>query len=144
MTARGPIRITEKPCLPPRLAGRHSAPQLPPAQQAAGAAILAASGEFQCLLLLGVTGSGKTEVYLRAIEAVIARGEQVLVLVPEIGLTPQLVTRFEGRLNAPVAVMHSGLNENERLCAWQTARAGEAAVVIGTRSAGVQPMPERA
>ena len=144
LTARGLIRITEEPCLPPRLAGRHSAPQLTPAQQAAGAAILAASGEFQCLLLLGVTGSGKTEVYLRAIEAVIARGEQVLVLVPEIGLTPQLVTRFEGRLNAPVAVMHSGLNDSERLCAWQMARTGQAAVVIGTRSAVFTPMPKLA
>ncbi len=144
LAARGLIRITEEPCLPPRLAGQHGAPQLTPAQQAAGAAILAASGKFQCLLLLGVTGSGKTEVYLRAIEAVIARGDQVLVLVPEIGLTPQLVTRFEGRLNAPVAVLHSGLNENERLCAWQMARTAQAAVVIGTRSAVFTPMPKLA
>jgi len=144
LTARGLIHITEEPCQPPKLAGQHRAPQLTPAQQAAGAAILAASGKFQCLLLLGVTGSGKTEVYLRAIEEVIARGDQVLVLVPEIGLTPQLVTRFEGRLNAPVAVMHSGLNENERLCAWQMARTAQAAVVIGTRSAVFTPMPKLA
>ena len=141
LEARGLIRITEEPCLPPRPAGQHSAPQLSPAQEEAGAAIRAAAGRFQCLLLHGVTGSGKTEVYLRAIQEVIARGGQVLVLVPEIGLTPQLLARFEGRLNAPVAVMHSGLNESERLCAWQAARTGQAAVVIGTRSAVFTPMP---
>jgi primosomal protein N' (replication factor Y) len=144
LTARGLIRITEEPCLPPKLAGQDSAPQLTTAQEEAGAAILAAAGKFQCLLLLGVTGSGKTEVYLRAIKEVIARGSQVLVLVPEIGLTPQLVMRFEVRLNAPVAVMHSGLNESERLCAWQMARTGQAAVVIGTRSAVYSPMPKLA
>ncbi len=144
LVARGYIRVSEEPCLPSRPAGQHSAPQLTAAQEAAGAAIHAAAGRFQCLLLFGVTGSGKTEVYLRAIEAVMARGGQVLVLVPEIGLTPQLVARFEGRLNAPVAVMHSGLNDNERLCAWQMARTGQAAVVIGTRSAVFTPMPKLA
>ena len=144
LEARGFIRVTEKPCLPAKPAGQHSAPQLSAAQEEAGAAIQAAAGNFQCLLLLGVTGSGKTEVYLRAIEEVMARGGQVLVLVPEIGLTPQLVTRFEGRLNAPVAVMHSGLNDSERLCAWQMARTGQAAVVIGTRSAVFTPMPKLA
>jgi primosomal protein N' (replication factor Y) len=144
LEARGFIRITEEPCLPSKPAGRHSAPLLSAAQEEAGAAIRAAADRFQCLLLHGVTGSGKTEVYQRAIEAAIARGGQVLVLVPEIGLTPQLVTRFEGRLNAPVAVMHSGLNDSERLCAWQTARMGQAAVVIGTRSAVFTPMPKLA
>ena len=144
LEARGLIRITEAPCLPSRPAGQHIAPQLTTAQEEAGAAIQDAAGKFQCLLLLGVTGSGKTEVYLRAIEEVISRGGQVLVLVPEIGLTPQLVTRFEGRLNAPVAVMHSGLSDNERLCAWQMARMGQAAVVIGTRSAVYTPMPKLA
>jgi primosomal protein N' (replication factor Y) len=142
--ARGFIQIDEAPCLPPKPAGRHNAPPLSAAQAEAGAAIQAAAGRFRCLLLHGVTGSGKTEVYLRAIEDVIACGGQVLVLAPEIGLTPQLVTRFEGRLQAPVAVLHSGLNESERLCAWQTARRGEAAVVIGTRSAVFTPMPKLA
>jgi primosomal protein N' (replication factor Y) len=144
LEARGFIRITEEPCLVAKPAERLPTPQLSPAQVAAGAAINAAAGRYQCLLLHGVTGSGKTEVYLRAIEEVIARDGQVLVLVPEIGLTPQLVTRFEGRLNAPVAVMHSELNETERLCAWQAARTGLAAVVIGTRSAVYTPMPRLA
>ena len=144
LAARGLICITEESCLPSKPAGQHSAPQLSAAQEEAGAAIQTAAGKFQCLLLLGVTGSGKTEVYLRAIEDVIARGGQVLVLVPEIGLTPQLVTRFEGRLNAPVAVLHSGLNESERLCAWQMARTGQVAVVIGTRSAVYTPLPKLA
>jgi primosomal protein N' (replication factor Y) (superfamily II helicase) len=144
LEARGFIRITEEPCLPSKPAGWHSAPLLSAAQEEARAAICAAAGGFQCLLLHGVTGSGKTEVYQRAIEAAIARGGQVLVLVPEIGLTPQLVTRFEGRLKAPVAVMHSGLNDSERLCAWQTARTGQAAVLIGTRSAVFTPMPKLA
>jgi primosomal protein N' (replication factor Y) len=88
-----------------------------------------------------VTGSGKTEVYLKAVEAVLVQGGQVLVLVPEIGLTPQLVARFEARLTAPIAVMHSALNDSERLAAWQAARTGEAAVVIGTRSAVFTPLP---
>ena len=144
LVTRGYVRISEEPCLPVRPAGQHLAPQLTVAQEESGAVIQAVAGKFACLLLLGVTGSGKTEVYLRAIGEVIARGGQVLVLVPEIGLTPQLVTRFEGRLNAPVAVLHSGLNENERLCAWQTARTGQAAVVIGTRSAVYTPMPNLA
>ncbi len=144
LVARGYILVAEEPCLPPKPAGRHNAPSLSAAQDEAGKTVRAAVGSFQCLLLHGVTGSGKTEVYLRAIEDVIARGGQVLVLAPEIGLTPQLVARFEGRLNAPVAVLHSGLNDSERLCAWQTARTGQAAVVIGTRSAVFTPMPKLA
>jgi primosomal protein N' (replication factor Y) len=91
-------------------------------------------------LLDGVTGSGKTEVYLKLVESVIGRGSQVLVLVPEIGLTPQLVSRFRRRLAAPIAVMHSGLSESQRHCAWHMAGRGEAAVVIGTRSAVFTPL----
>jgi len=121
-----------------------SAPALAPAQVEAVAAIRAAFGKFSCLLLHGVTGSGKTEVYLGAITEVLAHGGQVLVLVPEIGLTPQLVARFECRLGAPVAVMHSALNDSERLSAWEAARRGEARVVIGTRSAVFTPMPKLA
>ena len=89
--------------------------------------------------LLGVTGSGKTEVYLSVLENVLAQGKQALVMVPEIGLTPQPIARFRERFNAPVEVLHSGLNDSERLSAWLKAKNGEAAIVIGTRSALFTP-----
>ena len=101
---------------------------------------MAAHGAYAPFVLHGVTGSGKTEVYLRAIERVVARGEQALVLVPEISLTPQLVERFATRFGAPLAVLHSGLGDAERLQAWRAARSGTAPVVIGTRSAVFAPM----
>ncbi len=94
---------------------------------------------FACYLLDGVTGSGKTEVYLNLITPVLERGEQALVLVPEIGLTPQTIQRFESRFNVPVEVIHSGLNESERLNAWLSARDKAAGIVIGTRSAVFTP-----
>jgi primosomal protein N' (replication factor Y) len=110
------------------------------AQQAAIEAIAAAHGHYAALLLHGVTGSGKTEVYLRAIEATLARGLQALVLVPEIALTPQLVGRFAARFPVPLAVLHSGLAEGERLRAWRLARSGVAPIVVGTRSAIFAPL----
>ncbi|HUG73293.1 MAG TPA: DEAD/DEAH box helicase, partial [Steroidobacteraceae bacterium] len=85
-------------------------------------------------LLDGVTGSGKTEVYLQAVAAVLARGGSVLVLCPEIGLTPQLLERFQRRFDAPIAALHSGLTDAARARAWLTAARGEARIVIGTRS----------
>lgn len=91
-------------------------------------------------LLFGVTGSGKTEVYLQAIAEVIAKGKQALVLVPEIGLTPQTIRRFEERFSVGVVAMHSGLNNRERLSAWRDAASGRASVIIGTRSAIFTPM----
>jgi primosomal protein N' (replication factor Y) (superfamily II helicase) len=97
--------------------------------------VAAGLGAFGVFLLDGVTGSGKTEVYLQLLTEVIARGEQALVLIPEIGLSPQTCARFERRLAAPVAVLHSGLNDSERLAAWRRARSGQAGVVLGTRSA---------
>ena len=111
-----------------------------PEQGLAIDAIAAARGAFAPFLLHGVTGSGKTEVYLRAIEVVVARGEQALVLVPEIALTPQLVARFAQRFDAPLAVLHSSLSDQERLRAWRAARSGTAPVVIGTRSAIFAPL----
>ena len=111
-----------------------------PEQRTAIDAIAAATGAFAPFLLHGVTGSGKTEVYLRAIEAVVARGEQALVLVPEIALTPQLVARFAQRFDTPLAVLHSSLSDQERLRAWRAARSGAAPVVIGTRSAIFAPL----
>ncbi len=144
LEARGLIVTREEPCLPVRATAGRTAPELSAAQQAAVSALNGAAGAFSCHLLHGVTGSGKTEVYLRAIEAAIARGGQVLVLVPEIGLTPQLLARFTDRIAAPIAVLHSALNDSERLCAWQTARLGAAAVVMGTRSAVFTPLPRLA
>ncbi|VEI76716.1 Primosomal protein N' [Mannheimia haemolytica] len=90
---------------------------------------------FASFLLNGVTGSGKTEVYLQLIETVLKRGQQVLLLVPEIGLTPQTVQRFKARFNVEIDVLHSNMNETERLNAWLRAKNGESAIVIGTRSA---------
>lgn len=116
------------------------APEPGDAQAAAIHAVTAALGSYQAFLLEGVTGSGKTEVYLRVIEEVLARGLQAVVLVPEIGLTPQLVERFRTRLSAPLAVSHSGLNDTERLAAWMAMRDGSARVLIGTRSAVFVPL----
>jgi primosomal protein N' (replication factor Y) (superfamily II helicase) len=110
-------------------------PVLGPAQQSALTHIIASLGEFKTLLLHGVTGSGKTEVYLRAIAEVLQRGEQALVLAPEIALTPQLLARFAQRFGEPIAVLHSALNDSERVQAWRAARDGNARIMIGTRSA---------
>ena len=99
-------------------------------------------GGFNPFLLLGVTGSGKTEVYFRAISRALSLQKQVLVLVPEIGLTPQLVERFSDRFDAPMALLHSGLNDHERHLAWWHARTGTARIVIGTRSAVMAQLPE--
>tara|TARA_E500000331_G_scaffold357860_1_gene421316 strand:- start:54 stop:2222 length:2169 start_codon:yes stop_codon:yes gene_type:complete len=91
-------------------------------------------------LLQGITGSGKTEVYLRLIERALEQGRQSLVLVPEIGLTPQTVQRFRARFRVPIAVLHSGLTDTERLHSWQDAASGHAGIVIGTRSAIFTPL----
>ena len=96
--------------------------------------------DFSVALLEGVTGSGKTEVYLQAIAAVLAKGQQALVLVPEIGLTPQTLSRFEQRFNVPVAALHSGLSDSQRYKGWQNARQGAVSIVIGTRSSIFIPL----
>ncbi len=96
--------------------------------------------QFSVNLLDGITGSGKTEVYLRLIQEQLSADKQVLILVPEIGLTPQLYLRIASRFNVSVAVLHSGLNDNERLNAWQAARLGESKVILGTRSAVFTPL----
>ena len=90
---------------------------------------------FNVWLLEGVTGSGKTEIYLQYIEEVLKKDKQVLVLVPEIGLTPQTVRRFQARFNVEIDVLHSNLNDTQRLNVWERARTGQSAIVIGTRSA---------
>jgi primosomal protein N' (replication factor Y) len=110
------------------------------AQQAAVDAVRESLGGYTAFLLEGVTGSGKTEVYLHIIDTVIAQRRQALILVPEIGLTPQLVDRFRRRFGVPLALLHSGLNDRERLAAWRRAGSGEALIVIGTRSAIFTPL----
>jgi primosomal protein N' (replication factor Y) len=131
---------TTEPPRPHAVVRAGPGPDPTPEQRNAIEAIVAARGRFAPLLLHGVTGSGKTEVYLRAIEEVVARGEQALVLVPEIALTPQLVGRFAARFDSPLAVLHSSLTDQERLRAWRAARSGVASVVIGTRSAIFAPL----
>ena len=110
-------------------------------QQVAIDAIRSAEG-FAPFLLDGVTGSGKTEVYLQAIADCLARGRQALVLVPEIGLTPQALARFRARLGVPVHALHSGLTDSERAATWLAAASGQAQVIVGTRSAVFVPLPE--
>ena len=96
--------------------------------------------QFKTVLLHGVTGSGKTEVYLQLIHEVLKKGRQALVLVPEIGLAPQMINRCQKRFNISVAFSHSGLSDTERVNAWQNIRSGEAGIMIGTRSAIFSPL----
>ncbi|MCL1057113.1 primosomal protein N' [Shewanella gelidimarina] len=109
-------------------------------EQAIAVATLTLQSGYHCTLLEGVTGSGKTEVYLALLETILKQGKQALVLVPEIGLTPQTISRFRHRFNVKVSVIHSGLTDNQRLDAWRHAKTGEAAIIIGTRSALFTPM----
>jgi primosomal protein N' (replication factor Y) (superfamily II helicase) len=132
----------EPPAAEPRSAAASAAPVPTPEQSQAVAAITAALGGFSTFVLHGLTGSGKTEVYLQVIRQVLAQGRRALVLVPEIGLTPQLVQRFAARLDAPLAVLHSGLTDSERLAAWRAAASGAARIMVGTRSAVFAPVPD--
>lgn len=95
---------------------------------------------FNSYLLDGITGSGKTEIYLQAIEKVLRYGRQALVLIPEISLTPQTERRFRDRFNAPLVTLHSGLTDKARLEAWARAASGEAQIILGTRSAIFTPL----
>jgi primosomal protein N' (replication factor Y) len=110
------------------------------AEQHAALKQLRSSDAFGAFLLEGVTGSGKTEVYLQRMHDIIGNGRQVLVLVPEIGLTPQLVARLRKRLGVEPALLHSGLTDTQRLAAWRAARSGLARLVVGTRSAIFTPL----
>ena len=95
---------------------------------------------FNCYLLDGVTGSGKTEIYLQAIEQTLRYDRQALVLIPEISLTPQTEKRFRDRFNVPIVTLHSGLTDKQRLAAWTSAKRGSAQIVLGTRSAIFTPL----
>ncbi|PSV44254.1 primosomal protein N' [Photobacterium sp. GB-36] len=108
-------------------------------EQALAIATVNSNPEFGCYLLEGVTGSGKTEVYLNLLEPVLAAGKQALILVPEIGLTPQTINRFRRRFNVPLETVHSGLNDSERMAAWLAGRDNQAGIIIGTRSALFTP-----
>ena len=125
----------------PVTAREPSRPTLNREQASALAGLESAAGKFSISLLEGVTGSGKTEVYLRRVEAVLDAGLQALVLTPEIGLTPQLVERFQSRFGDRVATFHSGLTERARADAWMAGRDNRAGVLIGTRSAIFVPLP---
>lgn len=95
---------------------------------------------YHSYLIDGETGSGKTEVYLQAIAKVLRYSKQALVLIPEINLSPQTLARFQARFNCPIALLHSGLSERQRLEAWWAAASGSAGIIIGTRSAAFVPM----
>ncbi|MBP6191181.1 MAG: primosomal protein N' [Acinetobacter sp.] len=124
-----PVQLAQVPLIPN------------PDQKYAIQQILKAQQHYQAFLLDGLTGSGKTEVYLQVMYEVLKQGKQVLVLVPEIGLTPQTVARFKSRFHCDVALLHSGLNDSKRLQAWQHAQKGKASIIIGTRSAIYTPLP---
>ncbi|MEM6868118.1 MAG: DEAD/DEAH box helicase, partial [Cyanobacteria bacterium P01_C01_bin.121] len=127
-------------------AGSHSQagpdkPKTLTADQAQSLTTIHAMSGYEEALLHGVTGSGKTEVYLQAIAPILERQQSALVLVPEIGLTPQLTDRFRSRFGQQVYVYHSGLSEGERYDTWRKMLSGEPQVIIGTRSAIFAPLP---
>ncbi|MBI2970476.1 MAG: primosomal protein N' [Gammaproteobacteria bacterium] len=136
---KGLVDVVEEPASP-QTAARIEAVRLNAEQQAAVDRITGSSRGFQAFLLNGIAGSGKTEVYLELIRTINLLGRQALILVPEIGLTPQFIDRIRRRINSRVRVMHSGLSETERLQAWLDARDGTAGVVLGTRSAVWAPL----
>jgi len=110
-------------------------------QEQADALAHITTDQFNTYLLDGITGSGKTEVYLQAIAQVLLSGKQALVLVPEIGLTPQTVNRFKQRFNVAVATLHSGMSDKQRFDIWLDAQQGRVSIIIGTRSAVFTPFP---
>ncbi|MFF7707556.1 primosomal protein N' [Pseudomonas sp. NPDC007930] len=143
LLAKGLVAV-ETRTQPPSARHEHwlAQPELPlnSEQQAAYQAVQAGLGRFHCYLLAGVTGSGKTEVYLQLIHQTLKAGKQALVLIPEINLGPQTFSRFAQRFNARIALLHSSVNDRERLDAWLAARDGDADIIIGTRSALFTPM----
>ncbi|WNG24484.1 primosomal protein N' [Cystobacter fuscus] len=144
LASRGLVRL-EQVVLAPGVReglGQNRPEHLTPEQDAAVKELHAAvdTGGFQPFLLHGVTGSGKTEVYLRAVERALEQGKGSLVLVPEIALTPQLVGRFRSRFGADVAVLHSALKDRERLFHWQALRKGTVRIAVGVRSAVFAPV----
>lgn len=111
-----------------------------PDQKHAIQQVLKSLSSYHAYLLDGLTGSGKTEVYLQIMHEILKQGKQVLVLVPEIGLTPQTISRFQSRFHCHIALLHSGLTDAKRLQAWQSAQMGKASIILGTRSAIYTPL----
>ncbi|HRE46900.1 MAG TPA: primosomal protein N', partial [Aggregatilineales bacterium] len=148
LAAKGWITIREEEHLRDPLAGRFYAetvhPPLTPTQAACWEVIRAAmdARSGQTFLLHGVTGSGKTEIYLRAIERALEQGRGAIVLVPEIALVAPTVGRFAGRFPGQTAIVHSSLTEGEQYDTWRRARAGEVRIIIGARSALFTPLPD--
>jgi primosomal protein N' (replication factor Y) len=142
LETKGLVKQASHPSLPALATAHLPINQLNPEQQLAGDSICnaIASQAYKGFLLDGVTGSGKTEVYIHAAKAALDSGKQVLLLVPEIGLTPQLIGRFTDSLHCRYAALHSGLNDEERRKAWLQARNGDADLVIGTRSSLFVPL----
>ena len=141
MAARGWVQYLEKPCQMKSVTRPIESPfELNVEQQNCVSAITDAAESYAAYLLQGVTGSGKTEVYMHLISNQLHFGRQSLLLVPEIGLTPQLLKRLENRFGTCLAVMHSGLTAAERLEAWRATRSGEAKIILGTRSAIFAPL----
>lgn len=143
LARRGLVKLTPRMSAI-RMAADRPPHALNPSQQAAFDAMAKAiaSGTYAAFLLQGVTGSGKTEVYLRAIEATLSVGRSALLMVPEIALTPQVAGQFALRFGDQVAILHSAFGESERAEYWRRIRRGEARVVVGTRSAVFAPMPD--
>lgn len=134
--------LVEQVAHAPDTLAAHTRPAPHPLSEEQKAAIAQlALGEFSVAVLEGATGSGKTEVYLQAIAQVLARGQQALVLIPEISLSPQTLARFHQRFQAQIVALHSGLNDTERAQHWFRASQGFADIVIGTRSAVFTPLP---
>jgi len=140
LEAKGVVRLSSHPRREPENFGGGPPPEPTPEQAEALRAVEASLGRYQTFLLQGITGSGKTEVYLQAIRAVRARGQGALVLVPEIALTPQLAARFRSRFGDEVAVLHSGLGDAERVREHRRLLRGEAHIALGARSAVFAPV----
>ncbi len=143
LVRRGLVRIDERPTVF-RLGGIEAPPQplmLNEPQVDALASIIPALGGFHSFLLHGVTGSGKTAVYLAAMQRALDRGQASILLVPEIGLTPQMAGLLDAAFGARVALLHSALTPEERTDQWRRIHRGEAPIVVGTRSAIFAPVP---
>lgn len=142
LARKGLLRTRPRPSVPSGFGSGVRHP-LNPSQQEAFAALntALAAGEFRAFLLQGVTGSGKTEVYMHAIEASLALGRSALLMVPEIALTPAMAGHFYQRFGDKVAILHSAFHDAERASQWRRVQSGEAGVVVATRSGVFAPLP---